>query len=122
MKRHCREANGVGTIINAQQPYCIIFTSVSTSSPKGCILSHRAVVNAVLQTNAVTNINPATRVLLFASYTFDASVIDNFGSLLSGATLCLASRARLLSDLPQVINDRRISHAYLWLEFFSQSA
>jgi non-ribosomal peptide synthetase component F len=90
-----------------------MFTSGSTGSPKGCILSHRAVMNAVLQTSAVTNINPATRVLLFASYTFDASVIDIFGSLLSGATLCLASRVRLLSDLPQVINDRRISHAHL---------
>lgn len=103
----------VGQAIDAQQPCYVLFTSGSTGSPKACVLSHRAVVNAVLQTSAVTDIKPKTRVLLFASYTFDASVIDIFGSLLNGATLCLTTRTQLLSDLPKVINRRQISHVHL---------
>jgi amino acid adenylation domain-containing protein len=107
------KASAVGISVTPQDPCYVLFTSGSTGLPKGCILTHSAVLNAVLQTSSKTQITEVSRVLLFANYVFDASVIDIFGSLLTGGTLCISSRTRLLSGLQKVILDRQISHIHL---------
>jgi amino acid adenylation domain-containing protein len=91
----------------------VLFTSGTTGVPKGCVLSHHAVVNAVEQTREKTKLDCHARVLLFANYTFDASVMDIFGSLFSGARLFIPSRSRMLSNLNSVVNQYRISHIHL---------
>ncbi|KAG9230477.1 hypothetical protein BJ875DRAFT_546147 [Amylocarpus encephaloides] len=101
---------GVPSIVTPQDPCYVLFTSGSTGIPKGCILSHSAVANAIIQTSSTTGIGEKSRVLLFANYIFDASVVDIFGSLTNGATLCLSPRAKLLSNLESVITERRISY------------
>ena len=114
---HVRMTSGTKAAVRPsvapQHPCYILFTSGSTQLPKGCVLSHSAVVNAVLQTSSTTQIGVCSRVLLFANYIFDASVIDIFGCLVTGGTLCLSSRARLLSNLQLVIHERQISHVHL---------
>jgi amino acid adenylation domain-containing protein len=68
-----------------------IFTSGSTGNPKGV-----AIENSSLSTTA-TNIaerlgyGSGSRVFQFASYAFDACITDIFGTLASGATLCIPS-------------------------------
>jgi non-ribosomal peptide synthetase component F len=68
-----------------------IFTSGSTGNPKGV-----AIENSSLSTTA-TNIaerlgyGSGSRVFQFASYAFDACITDIFGTLVSGATLCIPS-------------------------------
>ena len=99
--------------VASENPCYVLFTSGSTGRQKGCVLSHSAVVNAVLETSSTTQIDRSSRVLLFANYIFDASVIDIFGCLFTGATLCLSSRAGLLSNLQLVINKSQISHIHL---------
>ncbi|PYH43509.1 acetyl-CoA synthetase-like protein [Aspergillus saccharolyticus JOP 1030-1] len=91
----------------------VLFTSGTTGEPKGCILSHRAVSNAVRETARIYNTGIGTRMLLFANYIFDASVIDIYGCLSSGAKLCFASEDDLRSDLNEVVARFSITSLHL---------
>lgn len=68
--------------------YCI-FTSGSSGKPKGVMMSRRSVSNLVdgLQLTVYKNYEPGLRVALLASYAFDASVQQIFGSLILGHSL-----------------------------------
>ncbi|QOS97405.1 amino acid adenylation domain-containing protein [Brevibacterium sp. JNUCC-42] len=74
----------------------IIYTSGSTGKPKGVLINHRCVIN--LQLSAETfGIDSSSRVLQFASFSFDSSVGEIFYTLLNGACLYLVEKDLLLS-------------------------
>ncbi|KAJ4309002.1 hypothetical protein N0V84_011755 [Fusarium piperis] len=100
-------------VIFPKSPCYVLFTSGTTGTPKACLLSHGAVANAVLQTSSTTQLTRGSRVLLFASYNFDALVIDVFGCLATGGTMCISTPTKLRSNLGQVVNERLIDHAHL---------
>ncbi|RUT68623.1 amino acid adenylation domain-containing protein [Flavobacterium cupreum] len=69
--------------------YCI-FTSGSTGKPKGVMMNHGSVINLVNGLNELVYHpyeDKVLRVALLASYVFDASVQQIFGSLLQGHSL-----------------------------------
>ncbi len=75
----------------------IIYTSGSTGTPKGVLLHHRGLVNLVLAQIQAFDLTTESRVLQFASFSFDASVSEIFTTLLAGATLYLAQQETLMS-------------------------
>ncbi|RFB38346.1 non-ribosomal peptide synthetase [Brevibacillus sp. VP] len=74
----------------------IIYTSGSTGKPKGVLINHRCVINMQL-TAETFGISPTSRVLQFASFSFDSSVGEIFYTLLNGACLYLVEKDLLLS-------------------------
>jgi amino acid adenylation domain-containing protein len=74
----------------------IIYTSGSTGQPKGVMIEHRSLCNFVEALTRVFDIRPESRVLQFASFSFDASVLEVFTTLANGATLVLAPQISLL--------------------------
>lgn len=91
----------------------ILYTSGSTGQPKGCMLTHAAVANVVRETSSITQMKPGLRLLLFASYIFDACVTDIFGCLSTGGTLCLARREDMLQNLNLFLVQLRIDYVHL---------
>jgi amino acid adenylation domain-containing protein len=74
-----------------------LYTSGSTGRPKGVLVPHRPLVNLVRQAARELRVGPGSRVLQVAAPVFDASVLEVFLALTSGAALCLASEEARLS-------------------------
>lgn len=100
--------------ITPSSPAYMIYTSGTTGLPKGVVVPHASVVSMV-KTGAPNVFCPSSddRVIQFSTYIFDASVIDIFCSLLSGATLVTAPES-LKKDperLFQLMEDEKITWA-----------
>ncbi|HVS83325.1 MAG TPA: amino acid adenylation domain-containing protein [Pyrinomonadaceae bacterium] len=65
----------------------ILYTSGSTSQPKGVMQNHRNVLHFIRAYTNNLHINTGDRLTLLSSYCFDAAVMDIYAALLNGATL-----------------------------------
>ncbi|MEN1935220.1 amino acid adenylation domain-containing protein [Paenibacillus sp. 102] len=74
----------------------MIYTSGSTGKPKGVMIEHKSVCNLSLMAE-LYGISAGARTVQVASFSFDTSVSEIFGSLLNGATLYLITKEFLLS-------------------------
>ncbi|WP_345025955.1 amino acid adenylation domain-containing protein, partial [Streptomyces sedi] len=66
-----------------------LFTSGSTGEPKGAMLAHRGLINALEATIQEFNINPTDKILGLTALHHDMSLFDTFGILGAGGTLIL---------------------------------
>ncbi|MGI4823003.1 MAG: amino acid adenylation domain-containing protein [Janthinobacterium lividum] len=89
----------------------VIYTSGSTGRPKGVLLDHRGLTNLVRAQIDGFAIAPDSRVLQFASFSFDASVSEIFTALCAGASLCLVPKHGLIpgSALVHTIVDHAVT-------------
>jgi amino acid adenylation domain-containing protein len=74
----------------------IIYTSGSTGIPKGVMTEQRNLSNQIQVLAQNFGVQGGSRVLQFASFSFDASVFEIYGALSSGATLCLGRKESLM--------------------------
>ncbi|KQW87440.1 hypothetical protein ASC94_29105 [Massilia sp. Root418] len=89
----------------------VIYTSGSTGRPKGVMLEHQGLSNMVHAMAAGFHVSQDSRVLQFASFSFDASVSEIFTALCVGASLCLAPKMDLMpgSALVNTINRHAVT-------------
>ncbi len=89
----------------------IIYTSGSTGKPKGVMIEHRGLCNLAKAQIYSFDIHHKSRILQFASFSFDASISEIFMTFISGSTLYLAKRKALLPgpSLIKIINDYNIN-------------
>ena len=90
-------------------PAYVMFTSGTTSEPKGVIVPHRAVTRLVTKTNYI-EITPHDAILQCSAPNFDASTFEIWGALLNGARLVLYTGAVLDPKSIQAADRGRRSH------------
>ncbi|MEC5271177.1 non-ribosomal peptide synthetase [Caldifermentibacillus hisashii] len=111
-------------ITSPDQLAYIIYTSGSTGNPKGVMIEHRGVTNLATQQIDFQKITAESRVIQFASFSFDASVFEIFSTFMAGASLYIGEKEEILPgpDLTGFLNKHKITHATLpptalvWLE------
>ncbi|WP_298909530.1 amino acid adenylation domain-containing protein [uncultured Nostoc sp.] len=107
--QHC--STNLNQVVTPDNLAYIIYTSGSTGKPKGVLLAHRGLCNLATAQIQSFDIRPDSRVLQFASLSFDASISEIFMALVAGATLCLATTDALLpgANLLRLLRDRAIT-------------
>src|SRR5690606_32489462 len=92
----------------------VIYTSGSTGTPKGVVVTHRGIAALARTQRVRMRVRSDSRVLQFASPSFDASVFEVCMALLNGAALVVQPRERLLGDaLVRTLRGHRITHVTL---------
>ncbi|MEQ2026735.1 amino acid adenylation domain-containing protein [Xenorhabdus szentirmaii] len=101
--------------ISPESTAYIIYTSGSTGKPKGVPISHRSSCNLAEAEVEYLVMTPGSRVLQFASFSFDVSIWEFFMALCSGSTLLMAPRLSLMPgpDLLGQLIARRVTHITL---------
>lgn len=103
--------------ITASDIAYVIFTSGSTGKPKGTLVSHSAFSSGAFAHGPAMQMTSDSRVFQFASYIFDASILEIFSTLLLGGCICVPDEKRRLNDTAAVMNELNVNWALLTPSF-----
>ncbi|MBS9423624.1 non-ribosomal peptide synthetase [Photorhabdus caribbeanensis] len=93
----------------------VIYTSGSTGKPKGVMLEHKGWVNLALSQAGLFGVDSYSRGLQFASWSFDAMILEISMTLAYGAALYLISETQQHTPeyLDELVDKHQITHAVL---------
>ncbi|MFD9998218.1 AMP-binding protein, partial [Mesorhizobium sp. NPDC059024] len=93
----------------------VIYTSGSTGRPKGVMIEHAGLTNLVQAQIGLFDVDEHSRVMQFASFSFDACISEVAMALCCGAALYLPDHSVRLdyAQLESCVADRAISHVTL---------
>ncbi|HTF90685.1 MAG TPA: amino acid adenylation domain-containing protein [Planctomycetota bacterium] len=106
----------------------VLYTSGSTGRPKGVMVEHRSLAVHARGMASHFGLEPADRVLQFASLAFDVAAEELFPTWLAGATVCLRDEAiaNSFAAFTKFLAEKKISVANLpagfWQEWTSELA
>jgi amino acid adenylation domain-containing protein len=81
----------------------VIYTSGSTGLPKGVVLTHASLCSSLRAHGNMYGMCPTTRTIQCASYTFDASISDLWGTICYGGCVIVISEEARMNDLSGAI-------------------
>ncbi|KAL8748565.1 MAG: hypothetical protein Q9184_007213, partial [Pyrenodesmia sp. 2 TL-2023] len=89
----------------------ILFTSGSTGKPKGIVQEHGTAAFSAQTCAKTFGIGPGSRVLQWAAYCFDMSVIDMLMTLVGGGCICIPSEDARMNRLEVAMREMRVDCA-----------
>ncbi|MFD3508855.1 amino acid adenylation domain-containing protein [Nocardia sp. NPDC058666] len=100
--------------LRLHNPAYVIYTSGSTGTPKGVVVTHGGLSNFAAETADRFDVRPGSRVLHFATPSFDAAMLDLLFALGGAATLVISPAGVVGGEeLRQVFIRERITHAFI---------
>ena len=110
--------------IKPSSRFILLYTSGSTGTPKGCQLEHGNLVCFCHWYHRYYNLKPEHKVAAYASYGFDACMMDMYAALTCGAAVYIIGEdIRLnLPDLNEYFNREGITHSFMTTQVGCQFA
>ncbi|MBO4662426.1 MAG: amino acid adenylation domain-containing protein [Bacteroidaceae bacterium] len=110
--------------IKPEDLFILLYTSGSTGNPKGCQLEHRNLVAFCHWYQRYYDLHPGDKVAAYASYGFDACMMDMYPALATGAAVVIVGDdIRLnLPDLNAYFNAEGVTHSFMTTQVGCQFA
>ena len=98
-----------------ENAFILLYTSGSTGVPKGCVLEQRNLVNFCAWYRKYYDLKPSSRVAAYASFGFDACMMDLYPALTTGACVCIIPEETRhdMSLLDRFITDNGVTHSFM---------
>ena len=95
--------------------FILLYTSGSTGVPKGCMLEHRNLVNFCAWYRNYYGLTAESRVAAYASYGFDACMMDLYPALTTGACVHIIPEDTRhdMAELDRFITENGITHSFM---------
>ena len=95
--------------------FILLYTSGSTGTPKGVMLEHGNIANFCAWYREFYHLDDNSRVMAYASYGFDANMMDQYPALTTGAcVVIIEEEIRLdLLALEERVNRAGVTHAFM---------
>lgn len=98
----------------------VVFTSGSTGKPKGTVIEHSAFTTSAMAHGKAQLTYSTSRVLQFASYSFDASLVEILTTLIYGGCVCVPSEYERTNDVVGAMKRMKVNWAVLTPSFIRQ--
>jgi amino acid adenylation domain-containing protein len=91
----------------------IVFTSGTTGVPKAAMIQNSNICSYVNAMEGLQNRMHKSRILAWASYSFDVSLANIFLSFLTGSCLCIPSSWECKNDVAGLVRNYKITYAMM---------
>lgn len=110
--------------VGPENQFTLLYTSGSTGQPKGCRLDHGNLVAFCDWYRRFYGLKPEDRVGAYASYGFDANMMDMYPALTTGAACCVVGEdIRLdMEALNAFLEKHHVSHMFITTQVGRQFA
>jgi amino acid adenylation domain-containing protein len=91
----------------------VVFTSGTTGVPKAAMIQNSNICSYVNAMRDLQNLEHKSRILAWASYSFDVSLANIFISFLTGSCLCIPSSWECKNDVAGLVGNYEITYAMM---------
>lgn len=109
---------------NPEDAFILLYTSGSTGTPKGVVLEHRNLCNFCNWYRKYFDLTSDSRVAAYASYGFDACMMDLYPALTTGAAVVIVpDQIRLdLAAIARYFDENGVTHSFMTTQVGRQFA